>query len=85
MGGAARSWYRSRMGTYLAETVPHRARLAWLAAALLAFMGVVIALSPAPAEPAYTRGFRWHDGRCIDVGDNGPHYVRVDVVHSYHR
>jgi hypothetical protein len=66
------------MAPLLAESVPHRARLAWLAGALVASIVAFVATRPAPAQELSPLAI----GRCAD---NATHYVRVDVVPSYHR
>ena len=66
------------MRTFLAETVPHRARFAWLGAALVASIAAFVLTRPhAPPAPKMSA---WAVGACSEH----VHAVRVDVVPSYH-
>jgi len=66
------------MRTFLAESVPHRARFAWLGAALAASIAAFVLTRPAQARQPVS----FARTMCVE-GHRGPHYVRVDVVPSY--
>ncbi len=66
------------MATLLAESVPHRARFAWLGAALVASIAAFVLTRPAKPEPREPVSFA--RPACVE------HYLggtRVDVVPSY--